>query len=154
MVAPSHPSRFDHAALARGVLARKPILAAKLEAACGVTGPDVEALLIEVLRFVNLAAHARAQLGTSLTPSVMIDDAWHELILCTREYRDLCTQQFGRFVDHDPGGDDELNRSRFRATLQLYALSFGNPDPRWWGPAATAMTHLADADCGACHTPT
>ena len=121
----------------------------KLVRACQVDASDAELLLTEVIRFVNLAAHSSAELGQALTPSVMVDDGWHELILCTREYSQLCQTQFGRFVHHDPGGEEALNRSRFRDTLGLYALWFGTPDPRWWGPGAQS---IVTADCGACQT--
>lgn len=153
MLASTHPSHFDHGALARALLVRKPVLATKIARACGIGAEAVEPALIEVLRFVNLAAYARERLGHGLTPSVVVDEAWHELILCTREYRELCTTYFGGFVDHDPNeGDDARDQTRFRATLRLYALHFGNPDSRWWGPAADALPALAEAACGACQT--
>ncbi len=142
----THPSHFDHEALARGVLKAKPILYDKLSGACDVDRDDAVALLTEVVRFVNLAAHASAELARSLTPSESVDRAWHELILCTREYAALCVDTFGNFVHHDPGGTDDLNRQRFRDTMRLYNLWFGPPAARFWGP----QPQLADADCGAC----
>ncbi|HXF80498.1 MAG TPA: hypothetical protein VN598_16650 [Usitatibacter sp.] len=30
------------------------------------------------------------------------DDAWHEFIVCTREYRAFCLRAFGRFLHHKP----------------------------------------------------
>lgn len=145
----NHPSRVDHAAVAAALLQAKPVLYDKLRVACDVERGQAEPLLVEVLRFVNLAAHAAEELGWSLTPSETVDRGWHEIILCTREYAALCHDTFGRFVHHDPGGSDELNRSRFRETIRLYNLWFGPPDPRYWGPQPE---ELASADCGACQT--
>jgi hypothetical protein len=145
----THPARLDHLGLARSLLGRKPVLVDKLVRACGIAAEEAPVLLCEVLRFVSLAAHASAALERSLTPSVTVDDAWHELILCTREYHRLCLEHFNRFVHHDPGGDEAQNRAQFRDTLRLYALYFGRPDPRWWGPQAEGMP---DASCGACES--
>lgn len=35
-------------------------------------------------------------------PSQVVDDAWHEFILFTREYNDFCLQAFGRYLHHTP----------------------------------------------------
>lgn len=35
-------------------------------------------------------------------PSQVADDAWHEMILFTRHYRDFCRRAFGRFLHHTP----------------------------------------------------
>jgi hypothetical protein len=35
-------------------------------------------------------------------PSLIADEAWHEFILCTREYADFCQRAFGRFLHHTP----------------------------------------------------
>ena len=35
-------------------------------------------------------------------PSQVVDDAWHEFILFTRQYRRFCDRAFGRFLHHTP----------------------------------------------------
>lgn len=35
-------------------------------------------------------------------PSKVVDDAWHEFILFTLEYKKFCQQAFGRFLHHTP----------------------------------------------------
>jgi len=35
-------------------------------------------------------------------PSQVVDDLWHEFILCTRHYELFCQQAFGRFMHHTP----------------------------------------------------
>jgi hypothetical protein len=36
-----------------------------------------------------------------------LDDMWHTLLLFTKEYLDFCTENFGKFVHHDPTGETE-----------------------------------------------
>lgn len=35
-------------------------------------------------------------------PSFAVDQAWHEFILFTREYKEFCNQAFGRYLHHTP----------------------------------------------------
>ena len=35
-------------------------------------------------------------------PSQVVDVAWHEFILFTRDYRDFCQRGLGRFLHHVP----------------------------------------------------
>lgn len=35
-------------------------------------------------------------------PSKVVDDAWHEFILHTREYHGFCEEAFGKFLHHTP----------------------------------------------------
>lgn len=137
------PRRLDHPALAADLLRRKPVLRDKLVAACDVDEAGAHAALMEVLRFLSLVASGP---GT-LTPSPRVDDAWHELLLCTRLYMEVCDECFGRYVHHDPGGTVEDNRRQFAETIRRYCLAFGDPDPAFWGPRAPLAP---SADCGAC----
>lgn len=137
---------FDADPPARALLAAKPVLREKLRAACDVEADGAFEGVREVLRFLALTERCDG----GLTPSPRVDLAWHEIILCTREYAALCQRYFGRFMHHDPGGSDELNHRRFRETLRLYNLHYGPPDPRWWGRAAELAPQ---ADCGACESP-
>ncbi|MGH1347743.1 MAG: glycine-rich domain-containing protein [Nannocystales bacterium] len=138
--------KFDADEAADALLTAKPVLLEKLRVACDVDPDGARRGIREVLRFLALTG-----LSTEgLTPSPRIDNAWHEVILCTREYNALCQRYFGRFVHHDPGGSGELNHRRFRETLRLYNLHFGPPDPVWWGKAAELAPR---ADCGACEAP-
>lgn len=136
---------LDHAALADDILKRKPILESKLARACSVAEAQTPALLCEVLRFLDLCASA----GQSLTPSPTVDDAWHELVLCTRLYAEFCHEHFGRFIHHDPGGSEDDNRRQFRETLRRYALRFDAPDPEYWGSLAD---QTPTANCGGCES--
>lgn len=35
-------------------------------------------------------------------PSQIVDELWHEFILCTRDYQRFCARAFGRFLHHTP----------------------------------------------------
>lgn len=35
-------------------------------------------------------------------PSQAVDVAWHEFILCTKDYADFCQKAFGKFLHHTP----------------------------------------------------
>lgn len=60
-----------------------------------------EAALTEAVTFLRGCAHSGP-----LTPSPSADIAWHELILHTREYAAFCQRIAGRFIHHQPSGDE------------------------------------------------
>jgi len=39
------------------------------------------------------------------TPSKEVDQMWHDHILDTRSYQEMCENVFGRFLHHKPDGD-------------------------------------------------
>jgi hypothetical protein len=91
----------------------------------------------EYKRFVFLAAEA----AHAVTPSEDIDQAWHLHLVYTRSYwDDMCGGILGRPLHHGPtkGGVDEGARfdAQYRATLESYALAFGEPAPADLWPAA------------------
>ena len=48
-------------------------------------------------------------------PSKIVDQAWHEFILFTKQYSDFCEVALGRFLHHTPSSEmanaDDMNRS-------------------------------------------
>lgn len=132
------------ALLAREALSNNPVLYDKISRACGVTKSEVEGLLTEVMIFLTLIGRENQK----LSPSLIVDYAWHELILCTRFYQQLCEENFGRYIHHHPGGEDSENEKQFNHTLKLYRQHFGKPPSRYWGTMPEEGS--ADADCGPC----
>jgi len=130
--------------IAEQVLRENEVLFDKIAAALDCPRDDVPNALREVLRFLNLVANHRAGM---LTPSHRVDLAWHEFILCTKAYREVCDKRFGRYIDHHPGGPQAVNRQQFQTTLRCYRQTYGAPDPRFWG-----ASHDLDSACGACET--
>ena len=102
---------------------------------------DSKKVMLEVLKFLFLIAKT----DDILTPSIEVDKAWHEFILHTRIYDKFCQKNFGRFIHHTPGGDQKENIQRFKHTLALYTLNYGQPVQPWW-PKIKLDTDL----CGSC----
>jgi len=102
-------------------------------------------MLTEVLKFLSLVVWS----GKVLTPPLPLDLAWHEFILFTRAYAEMCQQQFGRFIHHQPGGSEEENGRQLRTLLKLYGLCFGTPDKRFWGDHGYWSEPAACGACGA-----
>ncbi|MBB5866622.1 hypothetical protein F4553_008092 [Allocatelliglobosispora scoriae] len=84
--------------------------------------------------------------GTSLTPSVMVDLGWHNLILHTEMYAAFCDAVAGRFIHHYPydGGQNDpsvLDRTKNLITAAGYTID----EPLW---ALNAADCGNDAPCG------
>jgi hypothetical protein len=138
-----HELESTLAVQSRDMLSGHVVLNAKIAKATDLPGDRIPVVFQEVLRFLHLISLS----GERLTPSRIVDDAWHEFILCTRLYADYCQAQFGRFIHHHPGGDETVNRKQFRRTIELYRQYFGPPDPAIWGEG------VQDADaCGSCES--
>lgn len=54
-------------------------------------------------------------------PSKIVDDAWHEFILMSREYSRFCAQAFGGYLHHTPAGagDEPHDKALLRTLHQL-----------------------------------
>ncbi|HYG47976.1 MAG TPA: hypothetical protein VD846_08540 [Allosphingosinicella sp.] len=92
----------------------------------------------EYRRFLYLAAVA----GVEVTPSQLVDEAWH-LHLTLPHYREiLCGRILGRPLEHRPGtgtpDDDARCDRQYRQTLALYERLFGEPAPFDIWPRLTA----------------
>lgn len=94
----------------------------------------------EYRRFLYLAARA----GHKVTPSRVIDEAWHLHLLYTESYwGDLCVNVLEQPLHHGPttGGvaEEEKFRRWYQRTLESYARIFGEdpPDDIW--PSTRSM---------------
>lgn len=124
------------------ILAENPLLTSRIARALEISESEVLSVFTEVLRFLYLIGIHTER----LTPSLKIDNAWHEFILFTRLYMDTCQQQFGRYIHHSPGGDESGNKARFERTLQLYKDTFGPVPRELWGLGPESNP----APCGPC----
>lgn len=131
--------------LAAQLLAENDVLYDKVTAALACRRDDVPVALGEVICFLHLVAKQETGM---LTPSHRVDLAWHEFILCTRAYSQFCSDHFGRYIHHAPGGNGQQNRRQYAKTLQLYKEEFGAPTTPYW---PTADEH-DEGDCGACES--
>ena len=68
--------------------------------------------------------------GFVAMPSRAADDAWHEMILFTREYSALCRGAFGRYLHHAPaGGEDGPDMDAGMRAAWLLACGVEGIDP-------------------------
>ncbi len=129
--------------LAGELLQAVPALADKVEKGAAVKKAEVKALLVEVLRFLFLISASNQK----LTPSHVVDMAWHEFILCTRLYHSFCDEHFQRYIHHHPGGKEKSNHEQFQLTHKLYRELIGIPPEQFWGKNPVADVQ---SNCGVC----
>lgn len=114
------PNLLDADSEAIRILKGSPLLREKIRRSCNIKAEAVEDLFSDVLRFLACAAWHKER----ITPTKLIDEAWHEFILFTRVYGEFCEKAFGRFIHHTPDSDEEANRAQFRTFESLYAEAF------------------------------
>ena len=105
----------------------------------GVTHHDLTQELVRFLDLVNTTTK-------TLSPSIIVDLAWHELILFTRFYQQFCSKHYNRFIHHTP--DKTGKPDVFLKTIQLYVQHYGQPHPVIWGKVAQEEWELSN--CGSC----
>jgi len=142
------------AQLADWLLADQPELRKKVCRALLCRPDEARQAMIETVKFMWLAA------GSStgrLVPAHRVDLAWHELILFTRTYHQLCDKYFGKFVHHQPEGifqeGGQEGDQRFSATLSRYRQVFGSPPVDFWGTCETKFKSESNTStCGTCES--
>jgi hypothetical protein len=112
---------------------------AKLARENGWTRAFAERVMEEYRRFLYLAMTA----GHPVSPSVAVDQAWHQHLTYTRSYWDeLCGKVLGRPFHHEPtkGGSAESGKfvGWYARTLDSYRAAFGAEPPRDIWPTAEA----------------
>jgi hypothetical protein len=60
--------------------------------------------LREYFLMMLLAQQAGRKASLGMT-SVLIDDAWHAFVLCTKQYEEFCLKVFGKMIHHAPNPD-------------------------------------------------
>ncbi|WP_086932375.1 adenosylmethionine decarboxylase [Agarilytica rhodophyticola] len=129
----AHRPRFaldKLATLTLDLCERNPLIVKRLLDKKLVTSDDdAKAGITETLRFLYITT----SFSGVQTPSVRVDDIWHELIIFTKDYAWLCDKLAGRFIHHVPSDDQIQERGQYRTTLDIYATLFGDPNPAFWG---------------------
>lgn len=83
-----------------------------------------ERLLKEAKRMLWLSA----QFNQPVSPSLEIDDAWHEMLMFTRFYQNF-SHHIGNFIHHDPTPGVPDGGACYRATKALYKEKIGEEPP-------------------------
>lgn len=69
----------------------------------------------------------------SISPSIKVDDAWHEMLLFTKFYQDFCKFLGCGFIHHNPTPGPPDNGNKYRKTKENYKKVFKiEPDPKCW----------------------
>jgi hypothetical protein len=118
-----------------------------------LTLAESESLCSALMEFLSLAAFNKSPHLKQLNPPHMIDAAWHEALLFTREYHALCDRFFGQFIHHTPFTEYEKmirrvqHQQRFTAvddTISLAIAVYGNLS-KWW--TSPNMEGVNQGDC-------
>lgn len=106
------------------------------------------------LMFLEKAAGRKESLGM---PSVLVDDAWHCFVLCTREYEAFCLHFFGAMVHHFPDPEVRarpmLGGMTVKADVQRTWLATQRyrsqcTELAWAGAATAPLLFAADSYAG------
>ena len=135
-------SKIKITKLAYNTLEENPLLVKKLKPISLLYKVSTKELFIEVLCFLYLI-HLSKQ---KLSPSVIVDLAWHEFILFTKLYNEFCHQNFKKFIHHSPSNSTNQNINNFLKTIRYYCLIFGKPHAIIWGDLA--FQEWNNAQCG------
>jgi phage tail protein X len=114
----------------------------------GMAAATAGRIVTEALKFVATAATFPT---VRITPSNVVDEGWHALILHTRPYADLC-ERLGRFVHHYPERPDPSRHDSdaLARTVALIEEAGYTPDHELWTGPTRALVAVA-ANCS--HTP-
>lgn len=131
-----------------------PALVERVGRKLDLTPLESESLCVSLMEFLSLVAFTRGTSYAYLNPPHMIDAAWHEALLFTREYQSMCHQFFGAFIHHTPFTEYEKmmrrvqRERRFEAvdeTIGLAQAVFGNLS-KWWDSPNVAGVNMGDCD--------
>ena len=119
-----------------------PLIVDKIEVIAKSNNTTPEVLLNEVVRFLDLIHLSNSK----LSPSYVVDLAWHEFILFTKYYYTFCNKHYGRFIHHTPG--KSTSPEIFKKTVKLYIKEYGFPTHNLWGKLT--KNEWQESKCGSC----
>ena len=84
--------------------------------------------LREAKRMLYLAVVSKQ----SVSPSELVDQAWHQMLMFTRFYKNF-SEFIGEFIHHDPTPGIPDGGKTYEKTKENYKLFFKqDPDPQFW----------------------
>lgn len=78
----------------------------------------------EYIRFLSIH---RNRPNAKIVPSELVDQMWHEHILHTKDYHDLCHEMFGHYLHHFP--TEEGKSQSIDDTFEIYRDLFESEPP-------------------------
>jgi hypothetical protein len=110
---------------------RNPTIERRIAKHLKVTEEQAGQLFLDVQKFLWMAA----QSSQPCIPTPLIDDAWHEFMLYTREYEQFCKTYCGGFMHHEPHSGETVEAvdpAILFPTIDLMHQVFGTkPNTNW-----------------------
>ncbi|MGD9482345.1 hypothetical protein WDH52_03650 [Streptomyces sp. TRM70308] len=125
------------------------VVATVLDNNDGIVEPIARRIVDEAIRFVATAA---AFPTVAITPSRVVDEGWHALILHTALYANLCERLGGMFVHHypeRPGPERHDDGVLTRTTTLMEKAGYTVDYELWTAPTKTLVPVAAQCS----HTP-
>lgn len=119
-----------------------------------ITREEAEQVFSDMKMFLFLAGTT----NEPLAPTEKIDEAWHNFILFTKDYRDFCLRYFGKFIHHVPTDPDNIKSKdgNVIARTKMIAKTILGPDlsDNWRFRAADCEKCSGSTNCqNKCNTP-
>ncbi len=92
----------------------------------GLSLEKAQVVFEETKRFLYVAIVSQQP----CSPSKIVDEMWHEMIMHTAKYRDFCADFNGDFIDHTPSDTPELEG--YIRTKKSAESMFGPLDDHCW----------------------
>lgn len=116
----------------------------------GVTIDEARELFEEMKKFLYICS-INPKMST---PSIPVDNMWHQFILWTKDYANYCQENFGKFIHHFPSvGESEENFEKaYLATRDKIENLLGINEKYWQKVEAVAKCKCngkCSSKCGA-----
>jgi len=96
----------------------------------GLSGDDAAEAVFELKRYFGIIALQDSPLG--IPQDSVVDEAWHEFIVFTSQYKKFCKEVFGEFIEHQPRTKQFLvPRSALYNLVNCYKKYYGKMGKAW-----------------------
>lgn len=130
---------------------RSPEISMRIAQKVGVSIEEAEKLFVETLKYLYVCRQAR-KVRVPVSPSLALDDGWHNFVLFTKEYARFCEGYVGEFIHHVPDmGKPDPNR--YVISRQVAESLLGSLNPEIWPEASSANCCQSIPSCSECQAP-
>lgn len=130
---------------------RSPEIPRRIAQKLGVSIEEAENLFVETLKYLYVCRQAR-KARIPVSPSLVLDDGWHNFVLFTKEYARFCEGCVGEFIHHVPdmGKPDP---KRYAVSRQVAESLLGHLDSAIWPDGGMANCCQSIPSCSECQAP-
>lgn len=131
---------------------RAPEIPRRIAQKVGIPPEEAEILFVETLRYLYVCRQAR-KIRVPVSPSLALDDGWHNFVLFTKEYARFSEEYAGEFIHHVPDMG-EVNKERYIFSRQVAEFLLGPLNPKIWPEVGTAANCCQSIpSCKSCQPP-